>query len=321
MNPTTFRRAFTLVELMVAMVVTMLLIGLLVGIANFTTQAWTQGSDRAETSASARSALSLIGRELQGAVIDLDLGYHIRKKDENNYVLKFITRRQPTTDAPSGIQKVAYQLAWASHNLRPSISLTNDPGHPIPVLIRTVGYLEGELADIFNITGGNESWNWVNNWPTAADIDSEKTEVVADNVLGWRVNPVYLYVDPAAPDNENAMRIVVDTPGSNSGDFSFVDTTESGQPRYITSDLKYAKKVPELSSATSDSAPKAIEIQLATVPSSILPRLMQAGGMEGALTEDHLFKPSELSDSPFDRMLKKSLRIFDATYYLSSKTP
>src|SRR5688572_25005961 len=106
--------AFSLIELMVAMSITVMLVVLLANIAGSVSGVWRQGTAQAESHSTARGALSLIGRELEGAVIDLDIGFRIDTApgEPGNCILKFLRRRDPGSTGAI-VEKTAYQLAWA----------------------------------------------------------------------------------------------------------------------------------------------------------------------------------------------------------------
>ena len=132
-------RAFTLVEMMVAMAVTAVLVLLLVNVTGTVSNAWKRGETQAESSSNARGALGMMSRELKSALIDLDLGCRILTvpSAENNFQLKFLTRAEPKADGSPAVKKVCYQLAWADERLIPTVYASYDKSHPVPVLIRT----------------------------------------------------------------------------------------------------------------------------------------------------------------------------------------
>jgi hypothetical protein len=328
--------AFTLVEVMVAMAVTIMIVTLLVTIASSTSSAWQRGEGQAETFASARGALALVGRELQGAVIDQDLGYVIQPVtgSPNNFVLKFISRRVPKGTEKAAVEKVAYQLAWAGPGLVPEVKGSYDENHSLPVLIRTTNFTPDKangLNDVFKIASGRFAWDWVRKWGTLAPsatiqtgqqdtTTGDITEVVAENVLGWRINPIYW--DSAT----GKKKIVIDDPNVSPRyyDDTKINANPTGAkpPKYITSDLRYVKKSePALANITTDTAPRAIEIRVLVVPSSTVTRLKALQGWSSTRETSGLFDVLTLPDNPFNNLLKQHARSFDATYYLSSKTP
>ncbi|MEY2564845.1 MAG: hypothetical protein QOH88_3038 [Verrucomicrobiota bacterium] len=65
-------RAFTLVELLVAMAVTALLIALLLGVVSSVLNVWNQGRNRLDTFATARNVLSRLSDEITAAVVQKD---------------------------------------------------------------------------------------------------------------------------------------------------------------------------------------------------------------------------------------------------------
>jgi hypothetical protein len=331
---------FTLVEIMVAMAVTIMVIGLLATIADATSRAWRKGEGQAETFASARGALGLIGRELQGAVIDPDMGYIVQsiQGSPNNFVLKFLARRTPIGTDTAAVEKVAYQLAWASDGLVPEVRGSYDAKHTLPVLIRTSNSTTTKtngVSDVFKITSGKNAWDWARNWGNLAATTTiqtgqqnsstgDVTEVVAENVLGWRINPIYW--DPVAPDASSKKgKLVIDNPASTPRyyDDPKVAVTAARPPKYITSDLKYVKKADptKLSTIRTDSAPRAIEIRLLSLPSHVVPRLKDMQGWSSTRETAGLFDYLKLADSPFNNLIRQNAQTFDATFYLSSKTP
>ncbi|MDQ3621145.1 MAG: prepilin-type N-terminal cleavage/methylation domain-containing protein [Verrucomicrobiota bacterium] len=295
------RRAFTLVELVLAMAITSLLIILLVDMAGTTSNAWQRGEAQAETHSTARGALNLLGRELQGAVIDLDLGFRVLSvpAESNSFVLKFLSRRQPQPGEPNNggepaVEKVCYQLAWANESLLPEIIAQYDENHPIPVLIRTVST---NLDDVFIVKKPEDADLWSREWgelstaPIRAGerIDGNITEVAAENVMGWRVVPYYW--------DDAAGRIAAADPNS--------------VPKYYDEYL------------TSDKAPRALQVQLAVMPSRALPRIRSGFASQWAniRQEENLFAPTQLPDTRFNDLVRQNARYFDATFHLASKTP
>jgi type II secretory pathway component PulJ len=310
-------QGFTLVELLVAMAITIMMVGLLASIANSTTRAWRFGEGQTETHSSARGALSLIGRELQGAVINLDMGYTIEETGQpNNYVLKFLARRQAEGTTKAAIEKVAYQLAWATRGLLPEVSNTAGGNHQIPVLIRTVNFKTDAnglgLDEVFDAEN-NDPDAWTKDWGTLTGTvqtgvengDGDITEVVAENVVGWRIIPIYW----------DGSQTVVDDPALSSSEKRYFDT-------YVTSDLKFVRKDKGLAALTGRQAPRALEIRMATVPSSVLPRITSMGEWDSVFEKEYIFDPiDKWSSSTFLNLLKQNIRFFDATYYLASRTP
>ncbi|HEX8295610.1 MAG TPA: prepilin-type N-terminal cleavage/methylation domain-containing protein, partial [Chthoniobacteraceae bacterium] len=144
------KRAFTLVELMLALAVTGLLVVVLINIANTTSNAWLSGEAQAESYANARGSINLMAREIKGAVVDLDLGFAIGTlpEESNNFVLKFLTRTGPTEEQNTPVRKIAYQLGWADSGIIPEITTTYDNRHRTPVLVRT---LSNNLDDVFQV--------------------------------------------------------------------------------------------------------------------------------------------------------------------------
>jgi prepilin-type N-terminal cleavage/methylation domain-containing protein len=316
--PFAAKRAFTIVELLVSVAILAVIVVLLTNMVNFTTSIWRHGSDQVESFAGARGALSLIGRELQGCVVDLDLGYVIQKEegDPKKISLKYLSRRTPIGEDIAAVEKVAYQLAWASTGILPTITPRYDEKHSNPVLIRTVNFQSKRgLNDVFDART-KDAWTWVRNWGTLKDevragtegTGGDITEVIADNIIGWQVNFVYWNKTLAIDEPEEGR---------------YFDDGNSAIPKYVTSDLKYVKKADPAtaSSIPSTAAPRAIEIRLATVASSAMPRLRNMADWGEIRTHPNLFQPDQLGNTPMEVLLRQNIRYFDATYYLASKTP
>ena len=328
------RSAFTLLELLVAVAITLIMVALMASIANFTTRAWQRGEGKAETNAGARGALALIGRELQGAVIDNDLGFIVQTVpgESNNFVLKFLSRREPQGQNVAAVEKVAYQLAWASTSLLPQVTTDQDKEHPIPVLIRTSNSDAGKgLYDVFNANGSNYSWTWARDWgnlPSGAPVQTgqkrgngDVTEVVAENVLGWRIKPLFW---KTGADGSTPSVAIDDTSPDKGGSEQprYFDDSAAATAKYITSDLKYVKEAdPILKNISASEAPRALEIEIAALPSRVLPRAITMDGWSGLRAKDDLFDPNDWSDSPLDKLMKQGVQILDASYYLISRTP
>lgn len=292
------RAGFTLVELMVAVAITTLLVVLLVNIGESAGSAWQRGAAQAETYSTARGSIGMIGRELEGAVIDLDIGFQVDEVpgEPGNMVLKFLRRRIP--DDVGSVEKTAYQLAWASTGLLPKVQAAYDAAHPIPVLIRSTS---SNLEDVYDITTSAGVSNWVTQWgtlPAGQEIETGVrggsdgdtiVEIAAEYVLAWEVVPKYWDGGKVASDDTDS-------------------------PAYYGTYL------------TSDRSPNALEIRMAVVPSRILAQAeafpAQWGGVRNRSNPRDLFDPSMIVDSDsFDRLLKKNLRSFSSTFYLSSRTP
>lgn len=296
-------RAFTLIELMVAMAVTSLLIVLLVSLTSSVSNAWQKGEAQTEVHANARGAMNLLGRELQGALIDLDLGFHLAyiEAEPNNFRLKFLARIKPEGDKVPPILKVCYQLAWADQRLMPELVPQYDEKHPIPVLARTES---SEMDDVFNIPLDETAVVWTHSWGqiplrglrTGVQIGGDRTEVAAENILGWRVTPIYWH--------ETEGRITRDKRDAQS--------------------LFYGKYL------TSDKAPRALEVEMATVPSKPVGRLLtfeQWGELRrerwifGLLQAPDSSLPDSAPAGPFTDLLRQHVKYFSSTIYLQSKTP
>jgi prepilin-type N-terminal cleavage/methylation domain-containing protein len=288
------RSGFSLIELLVAVAITTMLVLLLANVGESAGSAWQRGAAQAETYSTARGSVSMLGRELEGAVIDLDIGIQVDKVtgQPGNKVLKFLRRRDP--DDAGSVEKTAYQLAWASVGLVPRVRADYDAGHPVPVLIRSTSR---NLTDVYEVTAASGVDLWAKNWGTLPAGQEVATgvrgggdgdtvvEIAAEYVLAWEVAPKFW----------DGSRIVSDDPGNSS---------------YYGIYL------------TSDRAPGALEIRLAVVPSRILKQAQTFSEWSSVRSRSDLFDPSLLSDSsPFDRLLQKNLRDFGATFYLSSRTP
>lgn len=289
---------FSLIELLVAVAITALLVLLLANVGESAGSAWQRGAAQAETYSTARGSIGILGRELEGTVIDLDIGFQLDEVpgEPGNMVLKFLRRRDP--DNSGSVEKTAYQLAWASSGLLPKVQAGYDTAHPVPVLIRTTST---NLSDVYEITQAGGVNGWVKNWGTLApgvelptgarggDDGETIVEIAAEYVLAWEVVPKFWNgAQVASDDAEN--------------------------PAYYGQYL------------TSDKAPKALEIRLAVVPSRILgqvePFSSQWGGVRNRTNPRDIFDYSLLSDADaFDRLLKKNLRHFSSTFSLSSRTP
>jgi prepilin-type N-terminal cleavage/methylation domain-containing protein len=288
---------FSLIELLVAVAITTMLVLLLANVGESAGSAWQRGAAQAETHSTARGSVSMLGRELEGAVIDLDIGLQVDKVagQPGNMVLKFLRRRDP--DDAGSVEKTAYQLAWASEGLVPRVQANHDAAHPVPVLIRSTSR---DLTDVYEVTAATGVDRWAKTWGTlpaegevatgvggGSDGDTV-VEIAAEYVLAWEVAP------------------------------KFWDGTQ-----VVSDDLENSTYYGTY--LTSDRAPKALEIRMAVVPSRILKQAQTLPGW-GAIRSRNdpgdLFDYSRLSDSdPFERLLKRNLRDFGATFYLSSRTP
>lgn len=291
-------RAFTLVEMMVAMAVTAVLVLLLVNVTGTVSSAWKRGESQAESSSNARGALGMMSRELRSALIDLDLGCRILTvpSAENNFKLKFLTRAEPNTDGSPAVKKVCYQLAWADQSLIPTVYGSFAPEHPVPVLVRTEST---NLEDVFRIDQSNPAERWTLEFgelpeggtPTSMPENGVQgvTEVVAENVVGWQVIPHYW--------DENTQQMRADEPNGGS---RFYD-------RFLTSDI----------------APRALEIVMAVVPSRQMGPITDFESQWGGLHSNSQLFSILKSDSnePFMRLLREHIRFFSSTVYLQSKTP
>jgi prepilin-type N-terminal cleavage/methylation domain-containing protein len=289
---------FSLVELLVAVAITSLLVLLLANVGESAGSAWQKGAAQAETYSTARGSIGILGRELEGTVIDLDIGFQLDEVpgEPGNRVLKFLRRRDP--DDAGSVEKTAYQLAWASAGLVPKVQAVYDAAHPVPVLIRTTST---NLSDVYEITPSGGVNGWVKNWGTLSPGEELATgvrggadgetmvEIAAEYVLAWEVIPKFWNGSQVASD-------------------------DVANPAYYGGYL------------TSDRAPRALEIRLAVVPSRLLnqvePFPAQWGGVRSRANPRDIFDYSLLSETnPFDRLLRKNLRRFGSTFFLSSRTP
>jgi|GEM_PF-3856477 prepilin-type N-terminal cleavage/methylation domain len=290
------RSGFSLIELLVAVAITTMLVLLLANIGESAGSAWLRGAAQAETYSTARGSVSLLGRELEGAVIDLDIGLRVETVpgQPGNMVLKFLRRRNP--DDAGSVEKTAYQLAWASTGLVPRVQSDYDAGHPVPVLIRSTST---NLSDVYEVNSATGVDHWVKNWGTLQSGQEVATgvrggsdgetvvEIAAEYVLAWEVAPKYW----------DGTRVVSDDRDNS----TYYDV-------YLTSDR----------------APKALEIRVAVAPSRVLNQAQPFAGWGALRTRnpDTLFEYTQLSETdPFERLLKRNLRHFAATFYLSSRTP
>lgn len=298
-------RGFTLVEVMLAAAITTLLVALLVSVANAVSNAWSRGESQAEASANARGAMNLMTRELQGAVVDLDLGFRISTVtgEPNQFVLKFLTRAEPEPDTlddetkkvtvgTSAVRKICYQLGWSDQRLLPRVEPQGSTAAPVPVLLRTESQ---DLTDVFEVKTTADADRWTRMWgnlSTGGGISAgvntglERVDIAADNVLGWQVIPY----------GWDGVRTVPDKPGASS--------------RYYDQFL------------TSDKAPRALEIKLAVLPSRATIRASQfAEQWHGVRSEPALFDLQKLANTPFNDILRRDVKYFSTTVYLQSKTP
>lgn len=286
-------RAFTLLELLVAISVTILLVALLASMANSTGLMWQRGESQVVVYSNARAAIDLVGRELQSAIIDLDLGFRVDpvSGEPNNYVLKFLRRKTPDSDL-SAVEKVAYQLAWAGSNLMPEVQPAFDATHPIPVLIRTVN--STDLSDIFTIATTGDVDRWSRTWGTLASTvqtgirqpNGDIVEIAADNVLGWKMFPAYW--------DKTGKQIALDDP---------------------TSRVYYGKYL------TSEKACTGLAFEFMVASPRIASRLSSQPEWANLRKDDKLFDSPTQSASAFYSQLSEHLRHFDATVYLFSRTP
>ena len=70
-----FRRAFTLVELLVSMVVVSIIIGAIASLSNSTAQIWSSGERTVENNQTGRAVLEIVARELSQAVVSSRLPF------------------------------------------------------------------------------------------------------------------------------------------------------------------------------------------------------------------------------------------------------
>lgn len=280
------RNAFTLIELLVAISITMLLVLLLASMGDSATRAWQRGAAQAESYSTARGAISTLGRELGSAVIDLDMGFVVEPVpgQPGNFVLKFL-RRRDADETGAIVEKTAYQLGWATRNLLPEVQAHYDADHPIPVLVRTSST---DLTDVYS----GQTDDWARNWGTLSTAiqtgvkggaDGQTiTEIAAENIVGWKVMPKFW----------DGTRIQNDTLDAYFG-------------RYLTS----------------DKSPGSLEVSMAILPSRSLASLSQMADWGQMRERDDLFDLTTLGSGALDDGLKRHLRHFTTTLFLSSRTP
>jgi prepilin-type N-terminal cleavage/methylation domain-containing protein len=299
------RAGFTLVELMVAMAVTTVLIVMMVSLTSTVGNAWQRGDAQAETHASARGALTLLSRELQGAVVDLDLGFRVTTHLDkpNQFELRFLTRGEPTLDTVPAVKKVCYQLAWSQQKILARIQPEFSDEYPVPVLVRTESH---DLSDVFVVSSANPRDQWTTNWgiipETGVDPETEgvadRSEVAAENVLGWKVTPLYW-------DSVRSQTVP--------------DRVDAEPTKYFN---KYL---------TSDIAPRALEVEIMTMPTRQLSQGIAFRSQWADLrTYSWLFQVQRTIEDagtdliprgPFSDVLRRHSVFFSATIYLQSKTP
>lgn len=291
-------RAFTLVEMMVAMAVTAVLVLLLVNVTGTVSEAWKRGESQAESSSNARGALGMMSRELKSALIDLDLGCRILTvpSTENNFKLKFLTRAEPLADGTPAVKKVCYQLAWADERLVPKIYSEYAASHPVPVLVRTESTA---LDDVFRIDASNPAEKWSLDFGELSEggilaswqgnPSQGVTEVVAENVVGWQIIPHYW--------DKTTQMMRADEPKTGSRFFD----------KYLTSDV----------------APRALEIVIAVVPTRQLGPITNFESEWGGIhhKKDLFNIVASTSNDPFTTLMRKHIRFFSSSVYLQSKTP
>jgi hypothetical protein len=193
----------------------------------------------------------------------------------------------------------------------PQIQANYDADHPLPVLVRTKNATAAGLNDVFDITSGKTPEDWSKNWGNLASGgavqsgqivgNGDVTEVVAENILGWKIEPIY--IDFA----------------SGKGDRVIDGTTSTRYfDKYVTADLRYVKGTTSLTSAD---APRALGIRIASVPASALTRLTALPGWGNVRADPQLFTPYDLNGSALNNLLKKNIRLFNSIYFLSSRVP
>lgn len=285
-------RAFSLLELLVAASVTAVLVLILVSMADFVSRTWQRGESQIMASTNGRGALDLIGRELENAVIDLDIGFRMEAVDgePNNFVLKFLRRKTPE-EGGRAVEKVAYQMAWAGMGVLPRVQPDFDANHPISVLIRTSN--ERNLDDVFTVGAAMDVDQWSRDWGVlrasiqtgVEQADGDIVEIVSDNAIGWWVYPLYWDGQGIARDH-------------------------AAQARF------YGKNL------TSDVAPEGLCIEIATVSPRAAGRLSSMPEWRRIRSDATLEEEvKNFPDGSFYQQLRESMRRFVAVPYLYSRTP
>jgi hypothetical protein len=325
--------AFTLVELLPAMTIAIVLIVLLARMVQLASFAWTHGDDQAETYTTARASVDLMSRDIQGAVVDLDFGFRLKNLtgaaatsgSTHNYSLTFLTHCTPASETgtaastgtnsnPNSVMKVCYQLGWADTTLFPKIEASYSASNPIPVLVRTTSTYLDDVFEVAATSGSSDPGKWtdefanistkelvtgtVNSEGQPASISDQEgvTEVIAENVLGMEIHP--LYWDPTqTPPME------ISTPSMS----------DSNSQIFYNDYL------------TSVNGPRAMTIQFAMVPTRSVGILSNLTGWGEVFGQPDLFAildPANATKTDtFHAQLRHNIHYFSSTIYLQSKTP
>ena len=117
------KRAFTLIEIMVATAIMVILVGLVIQITSQVLNVWTRSSGRLTALASARIAMELITQDLETAVFrNNDMSWLYAKNDAlpvlggttNTVSLRLFSPALDRPEGPGDICAIAYQLRFAN---------------------------------------------------------------------------------------------------------------------------------------------------------------------------------------------------------------
>ncbi len=161
------KRAFTLIEIMVATAIMVILVGLVIQITSQVLNVWTRSSGRLTALASARIAMELITQDLETAVFRNNDMQWLRAENDDLPVLGGTTNTvslrlfSPALDRPEGpgdICAIAYQLRFAN-----PITGDDSGDDQLFVLYRRIIDAETTFNDLMGVDNQEDLEAW-GNW-------------------------------------------------------------------------------------------------------------------------------------------------------------
>lgn len=189
------KRAFTLIEVMVATVIMVILVGLVIQITSQVLNVWTQSSGRLSAIAQARIAMDLLTQDLETAVFRNN-GYEwLRSENDTISTLGNSTDTvalrlfSPALDRPEGpgdICAIAYQLKYA--NPVTGSEAAGSPDDRLFILYRLVV----EPADTFNNLLGDSVQNTLpsrsaTSWGADSIVGNDGDNYLVSNIARFEI--------------------------------------------------------------------------------------------------------------------------------------
>ncbi len=200
-----FRRAFTLVELLVSMVVLSIIIAAIAGLSNSTAQIWSSGERTVENNQTGRAVLEIIARELSQAVMSSRLPFvqnptlpaSANQRTSNGIVSDTIFWVAPLTSTSGGdLCEVGYYLTDTFELKR--FFVPPSEANNYKVLTATpIDYTPRPTGSGSGTNGHPSAALWATNFVTVSDSNNRPvSNTVAGGVLNFFIRCLDINGDP-----------------------------------------------------------------------------------------------------------------------------